>query len=537
MPHRAPIRSALTVLGLAGLLVATTTAPVTASARTTPAVSTAVVTPVPTEAPTPTGLPASTETATATATPTATFAATETPTPTATASATPTTTPTPTPTGTASPSPSVTPTSAPTPTQPASTFAGETSITGRVTDQATGAPIAGASVYIYTPSGAYGSAIPVSSTDADGNYTFYSLDVRSYTLEFTSTGYRTEWWGGQASQDAADTFDVAAGESVTDKDATLLPVDSISGTVSAGSPAEPLAGATVSAFDADGTLQATATVTSDGSYTLGGLAPGAFTLRFTPPAGSTVVAQWWHDKAHPSTAAVIRLTADTPVTGKNVTLAAGATVTGRVSDTATGGGIAGAWVYAYVASVQNGVSGGSIASARTNARGDYTLTGLAAGGYSLQFSGGSANGSAGYLREWWVNKTSRSAAIAFTLTAGKTIDGADAALVPTASISGTVYAAGARNVGLNAATVAAIGADGRLSRSTTTNSSGEYTLTGLPAGAYTLRFSAPPGTTFVAEWWHDDAQPTTATVIRVTAGQNVTGKTAELAAAATRSAD
>jgi protocatechuate 3,4-dioxygenase beta subunit len=532
MPTRTVISSALAALGIAALVggllvVAPVGGPAAAHAATAPAAGTTTPTPTPsatpTDAPDPTGFPVPTGTATPSATPSAS------PTPTATASATPT----PTPTASATPTPTSTPTPSPTASATPPAFAGETSISGRVTDLATGAPIAGASVYIYTASGAYGSAIPVTSTDADGNYVFYSLDVRSYTLEFTGTGFRTEWWGGEVAQDDAATFQVAHGEAVTGKDLALLPLDSISGTVTvAETPAVALADATVTAFGADGRPHGSTTTNTVGGYTLTGLTPGSYTLRFTPPAGSTAVAQWWHTTAKPTTAATVTLAADAAVTGKNAALAPGATISGRITDAKTGAVIAGAWVYAYVSGSGSGVSGGSIASARTDARGDYAFTGLAAGRYTLQFSGGSANGRAGYLREWWVNKGTRAKAVTFAVKAGATVADTDAALAPTATITGSVYAAGARNVGLNKATVSAMGTDGRLVRSTTTTSSGEYTLTGLPAGSYTLRFSAPAGTTFTAEWWHDDdATSGEATVIRVTAGQTVTGKTAELSVA------
>jgi protocatechuate 3,4-dioxygenase beta subunit len=449
-----------------------------------------------------------------------------------TPSATPTATPSATPTPPATQSPVNTPTSAP--TQPANGPINATSLTGRVTDQATGEPIAGASVYIYTSTGKYGTAIPITSTDADGNYTFHSLDVRSYTLNFIASGYRAEWWGGAAEQDDADTFPVALGEAVTDKNATMLPLNSISGTVTAGSPAEGLDGATVSAFDADGIVQGTAT-TTNGGYAIADLEPGAYSLRFAPPAQSELVAEWWRDQTHPNTAATVQLKADTAVTGKNAALAAGAEISGRVTDDATGAAISGAWVYAYVstATTESGRFGGSIASARTNARGDYSFTGLTAGRYTLQFSGGSGHGSAGYLREWWGNKPSRSGATAFALKAGNSMTEADAALVPTASITGTVFAADARNVGLNRATVSAVDTDGQVTRTATTNGMGEYTLTGLKPGRYLLRFDGPAGTSFASTWLYDSAKPTTREVIRVSAGQVVTGKTAELATAKT----
>lgn len=544
MPRRSPIRPARTglatrasigVAALVGTLLIVVPTATAVAARPAPVLATTTETPTPTDPPVGTPLPTdttspspeptATPTPTASATPTATATTTPTapPTPTATATPTPTTTPTP------SATPTPTATATPTPTQPAVGPINSTSVTGRVTDQVTGAPLPGVTVYIYTEAGGYGTAIPITTTDANGGYTFYSLDVRSYTLNFVASNHRSEWLGGTAEQADADTFPVALGEAVTGIDASLLPVHSISGTATfAGSAGESLAGTTVSAYAPNGSLRGTTVTSPDGGYTITDLIPGSYTLRFTPPAGSTFVAQWWHDKTHPNSAAPVKLAVDTAVTGKNVALAAQATVTGRISASTSGAGIPGAWVYAYATDGSGDLAGGSIAAASTNANGDYTLSGLAAGHYTLQFSGGSANGPASYLREWSGNKT-RPNAETFTLTAGQTFAGADAALTPTATITGTVYAAGARNVGLNAAIVSAITADGGVATTATTDSSGDYTLTGLKPGKYTLRFTAPTGTSFGTTWWHDTGSNKTAGVIRVTAGEVVTGKTAELA--------
>ena len=387
-------------------------------------------------------------------------------------------------------------------------------------------------MYIYTEAGGYGTAIPITTTDADGAYTFYSLDVRRYTLNFVASGYRGEWFGGEIEQADAATFAVALGESVTGKDASLLPLDSISGTITAaGLAQQALAGATVSAFGTDGILYGSATTSEGGGYAIAGLQPGSYTVRVTPPRESTFVAQWWHHKGHAGAATVIKLEVDTAVTGTNVALAAGAAVSGRITDTVTGSAIGGAWVYAYAATTTAGISGGSVASAQADANGNYALTGLAAGSYTLQFSGGSAYGSDGYLREWWGNKSSRHGAVVFAVQAGKTSTAVDAALVPTASINGVVYAAGARNVGLNLATVSAVDADGHVVRSAATNGSGEYRLTGLEPGKYSLRFTAPAGTTFTTAWWTDAAKPGGHGVVRVTAGEVVNGKSVELATA------
>src|SRR5207253_6396951 len=125
---------------------------------------------------------------------------------------------------------------------------------------------------------------------------------------------------------------------------------------------------------------------------------------------------------------------------------------------------------------------GLVNSTQTDADGHYSLVGLPAGSYKVQFTGCGSN----VLGEWWDNKPDFGSATAITLTEGQDKSGTDAALAPGASISGTVTDDGTTPQGLGGICVtaydASAGSDGQPSQvdSTTTNANGDYEIAGLP---------------------------------------------------------
>ena len=75
--------------------------------------------------------------------------------------------------------------------------------------------------------------------------------------------------------------------------------------------------------------------------------------------------------------------------------------------------------------------------AQTDASGTYTVTGLPAGTYKVQFSDAS-----GYLEQWYNNKPDYESATEVQVSAGNTTTGIDARLIEGGKISGTVTGVG-----------------------------------------------------------------------------------------------
>ncbi|MFG2558641.1 S8 family serine peptidase [Streptomyces sp. NPDC048496] len=139
-------------------------------------------------------------------------------------------------------------------------------VTGTVTDRATGRPVAGAAVEATT-----GTARRSVTTAADGTYKL-NLNADTYTVRVSGYGYRTA---------TEENLTVTTGEHVT-KNLALdaVPVHAVSGTV-LDVTGKPLKGATVRFTDAP---LAAVTSDSDGAFRFPSVAEGSFSLTATPAA-------------------------------------------------------------------------------------------------------------------------------------------------------------------------------------------------------------------------------------------------------------
>ncbi|MFJ8888647.1 S8 family serine peptidase [Streptomyces sp. NPDC102402] len=139
-------------------------------------------------------------------------------------------------------------------------------VAGKVTDEATGAALAGVTV-----KAANGPATRSVATGSDGSYQL-SLPPGTYTFSLSAYGYVTGTVSG---------VELTTGEPLT-QDLTLAPVTShaVTGTV-LDVTGKPLGKATVSL---PGTPVTAVTTAANGTFTLPKVAEGAYTLRVTPAA-------------------------------------------------------------------------------------------------------------------------------------------------------------------------------------------------------------------------------------------------------------
>lgn len=402
---------------------------------------------------------------------------------------------------------------------PATAQAAETAtISGQVTGPG-GAALQGVCVSAQLPPPAmgFGSAV----TDVTGNYTMTGLAAGSYIVRFSACGagnFVAEWWNDKPTSFTADAVTVAAGEQRTGIDAQLAAGATISGHVTGGG-GTALQGICVSAQTSPpGGAFESATTNASGDYAITGLPAGNYKVQFRACGTGNHVEEWWDDKPDVMTADTVTLTTGQQRTGIDAQLAPGATISGRVTN-ANGDPLQGICVTAHPAT-----SGLLSRSAQTNAAGDYTIGGLPAGTFGVQFT---ACGGGSYISEWWDDKSSSSAANPVTLAAGEQRTGIDAQLSSGASISGRVTdGAGTPVQGVCVAAPPAGGAGG----SATTDASGTYTIANLPAGDYKVQFACGPSG-FVSEWWNDKPDMASADPISLTAGQQRTGIDAALASA------
>ncbi|MBC7593686.1 MAG: carboxypeptidase regulatory-like domain-containing protein, partial [Kineosporiaceae bacterium] len=389
-----------------------------------------------------------------------------------------------------------------------------------------GAPLTGANVYAYTVDGNWAGG---ATTDAAGNYSLSGVAAGSFTLQFVAANganFVSQYWANRATLQTADYFTVSPGQTVTGKDAVLVSGASISGNVKGqGSPNVNLSGVYVSAYSTDRSTSAYTTTDSNGNYSLVGLAASSVTIRYSAASDQNYVAQYWNNKPTEESADRITVTTGQAVAGKDVVLLVGASINGNVQGKAlTNIPLAGASVSAYAP------NGSFIASATTNTDGNYSITGLAAGSYGVQIS--PAPG-ANFVTQYWNGKPSLAASDHIGVTAGEAVFGKNALLEAGGTISGNLKGEGSPNVGLANASIRVYSANQNVNGYDSTDANGDYHIVGLPAGSYTLQFSAPYRSNFASEYWNGKSTSSASDAIVLTAGQSVIGKDAVLAVGAT----
>ncbi len=288
-------------------------------------------------------------------------------------------------------------------------------------------------VTLTAPGAGAGSA----TTDSSGNYTITGVANGSYTVTPSKSGYTFA---------PTSTSVTVSGANQTGKNftaAATVSTYSISGTVTASSVG--LSGVTMTL---SGAGSGSATTDSSGNYTITGVANGSYTV--TPSKSGYTFA--------PTSTSVAVSGANQ--SGKNFT--ATATVsTYSISGTVTSSSVG-------LSGVTMTLSGAGSGSATTDSSGNYTITGVANGSYTVTPS------KSGYT----FAPTSTSVAVSGANQSGKNFTAT--ATVATYSISGMVTSSSA---GLTGVTITLSGAG---SGSATTDSSGDYTITGVANGSYTV---------------------------------------------------
>jgi len=275
-----------------------------------------------------------------------------------------------------------------------------------------------------------GAATASTTADTGGNYTFAGLANGSYTVTPSKTGY--------VYTPASKAVTVSGANVVAVNFSSAAPTYSISGAISGGGGP----GATVNLTGA-----ATASTTADtgGNYTFAGLANGSYTV--TPSKSGYVYT--------PASRAVT-------VSGANVVAVnfSSAASTYSISGTISGAGGPGATI---------NLTGAATASTTADTGGNYSFAGLANGNYTVTPS------KSGYVY--------LPASRAVTVSGANVVAVNFSSAAPTYSISGIISGAGGPGATVNLT--------GAVTASTTADTGGNYSFTGLANGSYTVTPSKP----------------------------------------------
>ncbi|MCH8994911.1 MAG: hypothetical protein IH959_08095 [Chloroflexi bacterium] len=307
--------------------------------------------------------------------------------------------------------------------------------------------------------------------------------------------------------------------------AGLIADGSINGTVTEEGTGTPLAGICVNANTLSFEFFSFSTTDALGAYSVGGLGSGDYEVQFSDCRESpTHVAEWYNDQPSFETANLVAVTDGSKTSGIDAQLATGGSINGTVTEEGTGTPLADICVDAVDSSFA--FFGFDI----TDASGAYSVGGLGSGDYEVQFF--DCGESPTYITEWYNDQPDAASADLVLVTIGSKTSGIDAQLVIGGSINGTVTAEGT-GAPLADICVDAIDSSFAFFGFDITDASGAYSIVGLAGGDYTVDFTDCGETvTYLAEFYDDQPDFDSATLVAVVAGIKTSGIDAELAVAA-----
>lgn len=381
-------------------------------------------------------------------------------------------------------------------------------ITGLVSSTASKAGLEGIQV---CAKDVLGGSWSCASTNSSGKYTIVGLPTGDYTVEYrpASDAYFVQYYNGKSSSSEADAVPVTDGVSTSGIDAAMVAAGQISGTVSSASTKAPLAEIEVCESEAGGEelFGSCSWTNAAGEYTIAGLAAGQYTVEFYPESSNYIV-QYYNDKSSSSEADPVTVNEGSTTSGIDAAMAAKGTISGEVTDAASKAPLE--QIEVCATEVAGDVPDGC---ASTSSAGAYTITGLLAGEYTVEFYTEEAN----YTAQYYNDKSSFAEAEAVSVSDNVTTSGVDAAMTAGGQISGTVTSSATKSA-IDGARVCADERAGELiKRCASTSSTGEYTIMGLPTGEYTVEFESFSGAYF-AQYYNSESSSSEADAVDVTAG-------------------
>ncbi|MCU0286523.1 MAG: carboxypeptidase regulatory-like domain-containing protein, partial [Acidobacteria bacterium] len=388
-------------------------------------------------------------------------------------------------------------------------------ISGTITDSS-GNPIDLVGISIYDINN---QSLASTNTNSSGYYITGPLPVGNYKIYFIppySSIYLSQWYNNKATFADADAIPVTEGQTTTRIDAQLLTGGSVTGTVTdlSGNPIQNLS---VNLYLTSGSYKPT-TTNANGEYEIGGLAAGNYKIYFNG-SSTDYCSEWYADKTSYSSADPISVTTGQTTGAINAQLILGGTLNGQVSNE-SGIGIQNVRIRMYDA------NGRQVSYSSTNSSGIYTLSSVLPGNYRVYFD--TTNVSGNYVFEYYNDKFVLSGANPINIISGQTTT-INAVLSSGGIISGQVTDTGGNGIA-NVQVNVRDAYSGRSYKYKYTDSSGNYTVQGIPGTLCKVYFNTG-GTdgSYIPEWYNDKADSTSAQIFTVIPGQTISGINAVLA--------
>jgi hypothetical protein len=376
-------------------------------------------------------------------------------------------------------------------------------ITGIVTADSNGSPIAGAMIQAYDYS--TGDYEGTATTQSDGSYTITGLKAGNYKVQAYSIGeYFGEFYDNTCNTNTTTPVSVAWDNTTSGINFSLAKGGKITGFVTSDSGGSPIPGVTIWAnASSNGHYAGGAITQSDGSYTISGMQAGEYKVEAF--SDINYFGEYYSNAKDFDSAASVSVSLDQITSGINFSLAKGGVVAGKVTDSSDGLPISGAYIYI------NETTSGWNRSVQSQSDGTYTITGLPAGEYVLNI-----NTDGDHLTQYYNNVTNVDEATHVTVKLGETVSGIDFKLVQGGRISGIVTS-DSDGAPLQNAWVSAREVNGDLGWGASTQLDGSYTISGLPAGNYTTRIEGYQD--HQGEYYNDTTSADSATPVSVSLGE------------------
>jgi 5-hydroxyisourate hydrolase-like protein (transthyretin family) len=363
----------------------------------------------------------------------------------------------------------------------------------------------------------------VTAGNAGGDYTISGLPSASYRVGFYAyegevSNYLDQFFNGKSLEAEANSVLVTAPNTTGGINAELHTGGQIAGRVTDATTHAPLAEIDVCADETVGEhFGGCADTNSNGEYTISSLPSGSYEVSFYPSSeGSGYVGQVYNDKSSVAEATPVSVTAPNTTGGINAELAPVAEG-GQISGTVTGPGKVALTNKIEVCAYESGGVGfGGCAS--TGVGGAYTISGLPAGRYTVYFFAGEEGGN--YLTQYYEGKSSYSEAKPVEVEAGEPTTKINAEMLEAGRLTGKVTSASS-GAPLAKISVCAdeVGGTEAFENCTSTEADGEYTISALPTGKYTVEFSVGyEGGNYLTQYYEDKPFSSEAETVSVVAG-------------------
>jgi hypothetical protein len=357
------------------------------------------------------------------------------------------------------------------------------SISGTVTDAATGLPLLGTTVTLYNSNGWYFNS---SQSDQSGSFTFGDLLPGTYFATAGGNGpYMLMLYDGIPCDDSSCTITngtpitVEAGGQRNDIGFSLIRLGTISGTVTDATTGQGIGAASVAIYDSSGAYRGYGACNSDGTYTTTGLAAGSYFVRTSSHSGYVdelydgIECGYWCD---PTTGTPVSVTFGQDTPNIDFALHEFGTFSGTVLARGSGTPLSNA----YVGVVDS--SGTYVGNSYSDGLGQYTTSGLLQGTYFASAY------DPPYLQQLFndipcYSNCDPTTGTPITVNLDGDTPGIDFNLDLGGSVSGHVRAA-SDGAPLESAGVTLYDATGGYARSGYTDGTGSYSIPGLPPGTY-----------------------------------------------------